>query len=288
VIALFHTAFDKYERLVSRALIKSDDDANQLVSVDKEVLPTIPYIMNLANLDPPYEFRPNEKFFLVGSEESNDQIRDIIEKNRIEVAPAAEYLDLVRGAQNGGHALPAGLDTINYDYYSVQLGLNIILQQDFKLTHLRFSAELYGDDKISTDVIASDTFPDDQVRTINIISGEISLGVTELFKFIGGPVGSTLSNLLNIKLNPWVFKWDYRVIEIQSSKALTFHPEWLLKHDNIWKGFNPTLIIRKRKGIRNVKAQVTIAYRLELPKDHALQLRHPVSYQTDSKPVTIL
>jgi hypothetical protein len=137
------------------------------------------------------------------------------------------------------------------------------------------------------DVIAYDTFPDDQVNRINIISGKISLGVDNLLKLVAGPVGETISNLLKVELNPWTFNWGYNKVEIQNSEGLTYDPEWILKHENIYKGFNPTMIIKKRKNIKKILAKVQITYTLEEPKG-TFELRAPVQYQSDSKDVSIL
>jgi hypothetical protein len=152
---------------------------------------------------------------------------------------------------------------------------------------LRFLAELIGDNIKSPDVV-HDTFPDDQVKRIPIIQGKITLGVDNLLKLVGGKVGEIISNLLKMELNPWSFDWGYDRIEIQNSEGLTYDPEWLLKHDNIYKGFNPTMIIKKRKSIKKILAKVQITYTLELPRDHPFQLRRPTQYQSDSKEITIL
>jgi hypothetical protein len=60
-----------------------------------------------------------------------------------------------------------------------------------------------------------------------------------------------------------------------------------LAHDNIYRGFNPTLIIKKKKDIKKIVAKTKIDFDLKLPKDHLLQLRRPVIGESDYKEVEL-
>jgi hypothetical protein len=287
---MFPDKFDSYEPFAVRAVMEKTELVKDLLDIDVDKAPIISYKNNVDHLLSKYDYKDNVNYVLASYSDSSETLKPLLEKNRIEISPAAHTYNLEKAAQSGGEKIPPSLlATLDeFDYYNTELGLNIILADGYKLKKLRFLAEIYGDDNKSPDVVAYDTFPDDQVKRITIAGGKITLGVDNLLKLVAGPVGETISNLLKIELNPWTFNWGYDRIEIQNSEGLTYDPEWILKHDNIYKGFNPTMIMKKRKNVRKILAKVQITYTLELPKDSYFQLRAPVQYQSDSKVITIL
>jgi hypothetical protein len=262
-----------------------------MLSVDINTLPTTSPSTDSVFTSADAEPKKDDQYVLIGyNDVSHFVLQQVFKNNRIEVAPAAHRVDLVKLAEEGGQKLPPQLSSTldEYDYYNIEMGLNIILSQGYNLTELRFKTEIYGDDNLSDNVIAYDIFPDDQVKRVTIVEGEISLGVTELFNLVPAPVGTILANLLKVKLNPWKFSWGYDKIEIQSSEGLTYSPEWLLRYENIYRGFNPTLIIKKKKDIKKIVAKTTINFDLKLPRDHFLQLRRPIIGESDHKEIAIL
>jgi len=81
----------------------------------------------------------------------------------------------------------------------------------------------------------------------------------------GVTVGVPLPDLLDIQLNPWRFSWAYDKILIACSGRLNYEVWWDLRHDNIYHGFNPTMIVKKRIGIENVKATARAIYVYQPP-----------------------
>jgi hypothetical protein len=194
---LFPRTFDKYEPFNVSVVMEKTDKIKPLLTADI-TLPTVSYPDNIVFTDLKYPKKTDVVF--IGYQDGSSEIRDAIEANRIEISPAAHRVDLVKMSQEVGQKLPENLSTTldQYDYYNVQMGLNIILGEGYRLPELRFTTHLFGDDNINANVVAYDIFPDDQIKRVKIIEGEISLGVSELFQFVAGSIGKAIANLLKL------------------------------------------------------------------------------------------
>jgi len=282
--------FENYEPFTVRAVVEKTEFAKDLLGIGVDKAPVMSYKNNVNQLVRKYDYLEGQDYIIADYSDSNDAHKEVLDSNRIGISPAAHTYSLEKAAQSGGERMPPNLLATleEFDYYSTEFGLNIILAHGYKIKKMRFLAELYGDGSKTPNVIAYDIFPDDQVKHIPIVQGKITLGVDNLLKLVGGPIGGTISNLLKIELNPWSFDWGYDKIEIQSSEGLTYDPEWILEHDNIYRGFNPTMIIKKRKNVKTILAKVQVTYTLEFPKNNWMELRKPIQYQSDSKNISIV
>ena len=182
---MFPEGFEKYEPFNIGVIAEKTDllQNSKLITTDVDNLSAEPAIA-YSGLDLLNEYPKEDEVAFIGYQDFGPELKAALEENRIEIAPAAHTVDLLKLEQVGGQKLPANLAATlqEYHYYNVEMGLNIILGQGYKITELHFMSEIFGDGNASTDTIAYDIFPDDQVKRVSIISGEISLGINELFQ----------------------------------------------------------------------------------------------------------
>ena len=175
---------------------------------------------------------------------SDEGLKEWIESTRIEVSRASLTTKL-----NSDES---------YDYYKTELGMNIIVPNG-SIEELRFKVIL-SDHEPTDDIIALDGFPKNMIDNSHIVSGNIKLGITKAFGLIP-VVGSVLSDLLDIQLNPWDFKLgDIRDIKINFSGGLTQEPEWFFTKSGIQNELRVALTIRKPKNIIGITGNVQAAW----------------------------
>ena len=164
---------------------------------------------------------------------------DWIRATRIEIADMAETKLVSQQA--------------DFDYIKTELGMNIVLPKG-NIEELRFFVTLKGDGEVSNNVYAIDGFPDTVIEEHHIIQGKITIGVTELMKFI--PILSDKIPL-KLELGPWKFQFGYiRFAEINFSGPKTATPEWYFRAKAIKNELRITLTIAKAKTIQSVEADV--------------------------------
>jgi hypothetical protein len=78
------------------------------------------------------------------------------------------------------------------------------------------------------------------------------------------------------------------LIEILYSGDLDYSIEWLMRHNNIYRSFNPVIILKKKKSISKVIAKVRAIYKLQAPEESWLHLRGPIAVESDEKEVSIV
>jgi hypothetical protein len=269
---MFGKPFEKFQTFDVKAIVEESEDTPNLLK-KKVKVERLPKFRISKSLHPDMA---RDIAYAVSEEEAGPELRKAMRENKIKIAPAAHTVDLKKLAKAGGTKIPPVLMATmkEYDYYNVELGLNIVLGKGYKIPSLRFMINIFGDDEMTADTIAYNAFPDDQIKKVKIIGGKISLGLSQLFQLIPGPIGSILPNLLQVNLNPWEFNWNYDKIEILYSGNLSYELMWDLRHNNIYKGFNPTVVIKKRNRIKKVVAKVKIIYELQSPRGWKNFRRH--------------
>jgi hypothetical protein len=176
----------------------------------------------------------------------------------------------------------------DFDYYLAELGFNVVLGKGFKMLRLRFFVDIMGNGFATPDVVSYDAFPDDQVKRVTIVGGEVSLSLDPLMKLISAPVGTIVSNVLKISLDPWKFNLGYDKIDIQYSGDLAYNLLWDIRHNNIFRGFNPVIVLKKRKTLTNVNTKVRAIYEIQAHRENPLHLRPHVSLESNEKEIPIL
>ncbi len=189
------------------------------------------------------------------------KLENELRKVVVEVAPTANAYQIPDDQPDLAKFIKNTL--FHFNYYVVELGLNVMLGKGFEIPELLFEVDLECDGKDRTDVTAYDIAPDNTIKHIQIISGKISLGVTNLLKFMPAPLGQVIPDLLAIEINPWEFKWGFDKYTIDAAGKKNYHIYWKIYETNIVQGFNPTMILKSRKGVNIISARAKCIYKLK-------------------------
>jgi hypothetical protein len=142
----------------------------------------------------------------------------------------------------------------------------VLLGDNVTLPELLLSVELTCDGKDQTDAVAYDIAPKDTIEWTTIVSGQISLGINNLFKLIPFPIGQEIANLIPITINPWKFDWKIAKYLINAVGELDYNIYWKLRGTDVAESFKPTLILKARKDVTIVAAKITCTYSMKQSK----------------------
>lgn len=217
---------------------------------------------------------------VLGIKDISDRLKEELKKIIIQVAPTSNVYQIPPDQPGLSDSVKGSLKY--YDFYLTELGLNVSVGREAKITSLLCNVDLKTDAEQRADVTAYDVMPKDEIKNIKIIGGKVSLGISSLLKLVPGQIGQVLSNLLSIDINPWEFSWNFQKYQIDTSGPKNWQIYWHLYGTTIAQGFNPTLILKVRKGVTKVNAAVRIVYQLQTGYLSSKQVR------TDQKIVPIL
>lgn len=180
----------------------------------------------------------------------------------IEIAPAANVYQIPPDQKDLADFVKKTLSW--YNYYVVELGLNVMVGRKIKIPELLFKVVLQCD-KNQEDVIAYDIAPKDETTYTELLKGKvkINLGVTTLLKFIPVPLGGQFLDLLSIEINPWEFEWGISNYLIDACGEKDCNIYWKIYETDMVQGFNPSLIVRAKKEVKTISAGVRCVYKLK-------------------------
>jgi hypothetical protein len=127
---------------------------------------------------------------------STKELEAELNKSVVEVASAANVYQISPDQKDLSDFIKKTL--IWFNYYVVELGLNVMVGKKCTIPELLFSVALQGDGT-TENVVAYDIAPKDETEYTKLLNGnvKITLGVTTFLKFIPVPLGEYVSNLLN-------------------------------------------------------------------------------------------
>lgn len=199
-----------------------------------------------------------------GMEESKSSIKnELNEKVVVEVAPTANVYQIPPDQKDLSEYIKKTLSEFNY--YIVELGLNVVLGREYKVPKLFFEINLKSDSIDKTDVVAYDIAPGDTTKYTELLRGrvKINLGVTKLLKFIPAPIDSLIPDLLTIEINPLEFEWGIDKYMIDACGSKSYNIYWKIYETETVQGFNPIMILRARKNVSKISASVRATYELK-------------------------
>lgn len=197
---------------------------------------------------------------VISKRASLDKIKKELGKMVVAVAPSANVYQIPPDQPDLAKTIKNTLS--EFDYYVVELGLNVMLGKQFKIPELLLMVELINDAE-KTDVTAYDMAPDDEIRKIKIVGGKISLGISKLLKFVPSPIGQIAADLIDIEINPWEFEWNIKNYMIDACGEKNYHLYWKIYQTDIVQGFNPAVILKVRKNVKKIKARVKCIYKIK-------------------------
>lgn len=197
-----------------------------------------------------------------GYKELRAELKAELNKPVIEVAPTANVHQISLDQEDVSDYIKKTFTWFNY--YVVELGLNVMVGRKLKVPELLFKAALTCD-KNETDVVAYDIAPKDETKYTKLLSGnvKITLGVTTLLRFIPVPLGEVIPDLLKVDINPWEFEWGMSEYMIDAAGEKSNNVYWKIYRTDMVQGFNPTIIVRAKKDVSTISAGVRCVYLLK-------------------------
>jgi len=151
----------------------------------------------------------------------------------------------------------------DYNYFIVEMQLNVLLGREFKIPSLRLHLDLICDSKKRTAVNAFDVAPDDKFKKVTVIEGKINLNISKMLTFIPGPIGKVIAGLLPIEINPIPFKWTYDKYMIDTYGAGNWYTYWKIYETRTVQSFRPTIILKAEKNIKLISTLAKCEYKLK-------------------------
>ncbi|MBU6998448.1 MAG: hypothetical protein HXS41_04815 [Theionarchaea archaeon] len=232
----FGKEFDAYEPLEVGSILDSEDRPQ---SVDKFLFKT-----------------------LARGQSEMKELQEELSRPVVGIAPAANVYMISPDQEDLADFIKRTLPI--YNYYVVELGLNVLVGRTAQIPELLFQVTLKGGTR-ETDVVAYDIAPKDEKKYTELISGsvKITLGISTLLKFVPSPLGEILPDLLNIDINPWEFKWGTTKCMIDTCGEKDCQVYWKVYETDTVQGFNPCMVVRAKKGIEIVSAHAKCIYKLK-------------------------
>jgi len=211
---------------------------------------------------------------------SADSKKKILKEVKVGVAPVARVYAISSGQSDLSDAIKKTMPYFNY--YVVELGLNVLVGQGAKIPELMFEVDLYSNRKDRTDVTTNSVAPTDSLHTAMAVSGKISIGVTKALELIP-VVGNVVKDLISIDINPIAFAWQLRRYDIDASGPLNYKASWRVYNTENVQSFNPMMVLRAKKEIGKIWANARVTYS---PKSGSIHTQTEI--YSDEKTVSIL
>ncbi|HTW80407.1 MAG TPA: hypothetical protein VME23_12745 [Terracidiphilus sp.] len=175
----------------------------------------------------------------------------IFRQSTIKLPDALDWTELVTYARknsSGVLVLPEHAD--EYDFFSVEVPVTTILEDNQRLERLRLDLEFHVDGALTDKAVAFDLFPTSQTDVHEIMSGEAKIDIGEGLRYLllATPAAVVANAAKCIKLDIGIpFKWTSETATVQSSNRMTNPTMWYVRDEAIQHGFSPSVVIRAPK-----------------------------------------
>jgi hypothetical protein len=137
-----------------------------------------------------------------------------------------------------------------YEYFRVGTGMNINVPTG-KITDITFFISILGDARESEDAYIIDGFPNNQIKKIQVLKGEVEIGLNHLLQFI--PI---LGQTVEVKLEALLFNLSFDKSLVRFSGGDNHKVNWHLPGNQSLQDFNCYFTLAKHKQIKKVIALV--------------------------------
>lgn len=168
-----------------------------------------------------------------------------------------------------------------FNYYIVELGLNILVGRVATIPEVMFEVDLYSDGKDRTDVTTNSIMPADTLKTMVSVNGKISIGFDKMLKLVP-VVGTALSNIVTLDFGKIEFKWELKKYEIDTSGPLNYDTYWHVYGTENVQSFNPLMVLKAKKQLTKIFAKARLTYAIKMKG-----FLTPVEVYTDEKEIKI-
>lgn len=206
------------------------------------------------------EWEAEDQVFGVLAEEtepvSDEEVRTMLDQMRISLPRQIQHAELVSHAAKVQSPLGEGLAAGDYNYFLVEVPLNILVPENHVMVRLRLQLDLSGGE---SGAVAYDLFPPDQWEAGEISLGEVNVDVSKLLTFA---FPAPIADCLGFKLG-FPIKWKTHTVNVSSSDKMSNPAEWYVKDESIQHGFVGYLIVRAPKG-EMVEVEATLTCELRM------------------------
>lgn len=145
-------------------------------------------------------------------------------------------------------------------YYKVDLCLQMVVPRG-KVEELRYVVD-FTSQPSSNKLFALDGLPKSDIAIEPLVSGKVTIGVSQMLQFIPGVAGIAAKALpLSFDLDPIQFSWGTRNrVNVNFSGPDSPHLEWYVAGDAIKGDFQVSAILQVPKGTEKVSAGVMAKY----------------------------
>ena len=183
----------------------------------------------------------------------NKQSKENLNKMRLELPKVIDQVKLLQYAKERQTPLALAIppDSKNYDFYLIEIPLNILVI-DRRLVRLRLTLNILTAGQNSEPAVAYDLFPNDQSDLKTIMTGGATLDVSKALRYIlaatgTGEAAAPIAECFGLKLD-LPFKWTSEQALVQTSDRLSNPVDWYVTDGSIQNGFTAHAIIRAPKG----------------------------------------
>jgi hypothetical protein len=172
-------------------------------------------------------------------------------QSTIRLPDALDWTELVTYARKKAFdavALPEHAEECGF--FSVEVPVTTILQDNQRLERLRLDLEFRIDGARTDQAVAFDLFPTSQTDVHEIMSGEAKIDIGEGFRYLllATPAAALANAAKCLKLDIGIpFKWTSETATVQSSNRMTNPTMWYVRDEAIRHGFSPSVVIRAPK-----------------------------------------
>ncbi|MGA3094990.1 MAG: hypothetical protein ABSF25_00930 [Bryobacteraceae bacterium] len=151
-----------------------------------------------------------------------------------------EDLATYAGPQKASFQIPDGVETTNYDFYVIQVPLNILVPEG-RITRLRLRLQL-----VTAGVggaVAYDLFPPDKWDVSTVKVGDVKLDVSKALGFVCPAAADCLGLNLGFPI-----QWTVYNTRIETTDRMSNPVEWYVTDRSVEHGFSGAVIARVPKG----------------------------------------
>ena len=151
-----------------------------------------------------------------------------------------EDLATYAGPQKATFAIPDGAEIANYDFYVIQVPLNILVPEG-RITRLRLCLHLVTGGVGGA--LAYDLFPPDKWDVSTVKAGEVKLDVSKALGFVCPAAADCLGVNLGFPI-----QWTVYNTRIKTTDRMSNPVEWYVTDRSVEHGFSGAVIARVPKG----------------------------------------
>lgn len=207
-----------------------------------------------------------QSYSILARTEMPEEVESRLKKSCVAIAPTANAYKIPKGKKDLSDAVKNTMSC--FDYYLVELGLMVLLNRGESIPELLLEVDLESNNPEKAAVTAYDMAPDDKFHNIKIVSGKLSLGVSDLLKLIPLAAGTwpaigaaAIGSILVI--DPWEFHWNMQRYEIDAAGEKNYKVFWKLYETQTVQSFNPTMVLKAKKGVKLIRANARVTYKLK-------------------------